>query len=158
MPRKTYTKLRGKREPFVVELSDGSEITLPLDAPAHVIIDMRARILEDEELTDREAERIGYKAIEEIVGREDYVRILRDIGLENAPEFIGDVMNYYLDILKDTDAEAEGKAPAGAESPSPSTTSSTTGEPSTLTSRQFGLVRGGISTEESSPGPASSVG
>jgi hypothetical protein len=151
MPFKDYDALTKGREPFTFTLG-GETYTLPLDAPAKPILDARRRALSGKTFTAEQEEALGYQMIEDIIGRELWDEITSKGGLTVAVAIMQDALAYYMGGIED-----EGKV-ATTQTPSPSETSSRTGDPSTLTSRQFGPVRGGRSTEESSPGPASSVG
>ena len=151
---KDYDALTEQKDAFV-RVVGGREIECPKVLSARTTLDLRRRAIGISE--DDEAANIDFmlEMGEKAMGAESFEHCMEHLGLEEVLEVCTDLLAYY-GIAGQAEDEAAPKAEAEPESAS--TTSSPTGEPSTLTSSAFGLIPGGLSTPESSPGCASSVG
>lgn len=169
MPTLDFKALNQEKEEFKIVL-ESKTIILPKVFPADVVLGMEADEidrLEKGEVEDEEAGRLGFGLIERIFGEEDWKLILREVGIENVPMLIQQVLGYYgmgnkkEKGPKDQDkpdpnrrpeppwAKAEEEAPTHPEA-SPSEIASNTGEPLTPISNDTGQSSGESTTPESS--------
>lgn len=172
MPVKDYKAKRRQREEFKIVLEEKT-ITLPKVFPAQVILDMEAdeiERIEKGEIKEEDAGRIGYGIIEKVFGEEDWKAVLKEIGIQEVPELMRDILSYYGmgrnqgEVPKaplaavpetETDPEIVEETPDPA---SPSETSLNTGESSTLTLNGTGQSSSEPSTTEPSTTSTSSSG
>lgn len=148
---KDYDALTEQKEEFVRNIG-GRRIEFKKTLPARVVLDLRREALKTGDDDDEAGVQFLLDMGEKAMGSEVFEHCMNHMGLREILELCADLLRYYG--ISDEEEE-EGKA---EERESPSTTSSESGEPSILTSSAFGLIPGGLSTEVSSPGPASSTG
>lgn len=151
MKFKDYDALASQKEPIRFRIG-GEDHELPAEVPAKIILDVRRQAKTG--VSDDELEDFGFQIVERLIGTERWERIVEHVGVDTLGDLITDIMAAYGFGENEAD---EGKVHEETEG-SPSMTSSNIGEPSTPTSNAFGLIPGGLSTQENSPGAASSTG